>query len=142
MYKPTITSSSSTRGYVSCVIEFLFSLMAQVKIICCKWIHGKPKWLFGVDKGKKSKIIPVNHKTSYEEFVHMVIRAHNVDTEIYDVELSYMYPKKVLLTLPQKTPPIDIGNQRQFNGFLEQVKTYAIHSHSYAHICKLFNGFL
>ncbi|KAL0678831.1 hypothetical protein Bca4012_006812 [Brassica carinata] len=100
--------------------------MAQVKIICCKWIHGKPKWLFGVDKGKKSKIIPVNHKTSYEEFVHMVIRAHNVDTEIYDVELSYMYPKKVLLTLPQKTPPIDIGNQRQFNGFLEQAHVVKI----------------
>ena len=70
----------------------------------------------------------MNHKTSYKNFVHMVIRAHNVDMEIYDVELNYMYPKKVLLTLPQNTPPIDIGNQRQFNGFLEQVKTNAIHN--------------
>ncbi|KAF3526709.1 hypothetical protein F2Q69_00048107 [Brassica cretica] len=97
--------------------------MGQLTLTCGKWIYQETRWLFGVDKKKESKVIEVNDRICYEDFVQMVIREYKVDTQNYKVELSYMYPKKVLLTLPQNTPPIDIGNQRQFSGFLEQLKT-------------------
>ena len=89
--------------------------------------HGtsKNKWVFGVDKGT-SKAIAIDEKTSYDDFVHMVIKEYKVKEQIYDVKLSYMFPKKVLLTLTQNTPPVDIKNQRQFTGFLEQLKTEAM----------------
>ncbi|CAH8337598.1 unnamed protein product [Eruca vesicaria subsp. sativa] len=76
--------------------------MAQIKIVCGHCIFDKNKWLFGVEKGTKK---------------------YKVNEQIYDVELSYMYSKKVLVTLPQNTPPVEINNQRQFTGFLEQLKT-------------------
>ena len=48
--------------------------MAQIKIVCGHWIFGKNKWLFGVDKGMRSKAIAIEDKTSYDDFVHMVIK--------------------------------------------------------------------
>lgn len=63
--------------------------MAQIKIVCGQWIFGKNKWLFGVDKGTRSKAIAVDDKTSYDDFVHMVTKEYKVNEQIYDVELSY-----------------------------------------------------
>ncbi|KAF2549524.1 hypothetical protein F2Q70_00020230 [Brassica cretica] len=74
----------------------------------------------------RSEALDVDDNTSYDDFVNMVIKEYKVNEQIYDVELSYMFPKKVLLTLPQNTPPVDINNQRQFTGFLEQLKTEAM----------------
>lgn len=75
-----------------------------------------------VDHKKGSKILAADNKLPLEDFVHMVVEDYKVDDRVYEVELSYMFPKKVLLTLPQNTPPVKIETCRQFHGFLVQVK--------------------
>ncbi|CAA7013287.1 unnamed protein product [Microthlaspi erraticum] len=56
----------------------------------------------------------------------MVITEYNIDKQLYKVDLSYMFPKKVLLTLPKNTPPVDVGTSRHFQGYLEQLNTDAV----------------
>ncbi|CAA7016063.1 unnamed protein product [Microthlaspi erraticum] len=85
------------------------------------------RWIFFVDDKRGSKIIAANDRTSYEDFVGMVIEDYKVDFRIYDVQLSYMFSKKILLTLPKSTPPVRVTSCRQLHGFLEQGKDKPLH---------------
>ncbi|KAL1224311.1 Protein FAR1-RELATED SEQUENCE 6 [Cardamine amara subsp. amara] len=96
--------------------------MEQVVLVCGKWKFERNKWLFVVDVKRGSRMLAVVDSMRYENFIEMVFEDYELDKRIYDVQLSYMFPKKIMQKLPQDTPPVYVSNSRQFQVFLGQSK--------------------
>lgn len=97
--------------------------MDQIILVCGKWIFEKNRWKFHVDQERGSRVMAANDGSTYEDFIRMVIEDYKVEWRFYDVELSYMVPKKMLAKLPQNTPPVIIDCSRQYENFQQLVKS-------------------
>ncbi|KAL1213816.1 hypothetical protein V5N11_009993 [Cardamine amara subsp. amara] len=96
--------------------------MEEIIIVCGKWRFEKCRWLFVVDAKRGSRILEADDSLNYENFIGMVFEDYGLDNRVYDVELSYMFPKKIMQKLPQDTPLVYVENYRQFKTFLGQSK--------------------
>ncbi|CAD5318413.1 unnamed protein product [Arabidopsis thaliana] len=61
-----------------------------------------------------------NSQTSYDDFIQMVYEDYNIEKSVFEVILSYKISKSK--QLPADTPPVLIGNNRQFQSYLGQTK--------------------
>lgn len=87
----------------------------------------KNRWVFIVDNNKRgSRMLRADNNTRYEDFIEMVYEDYALDQRYFEVELSYMFPKKILEKLPQDTPPVYVVNCRQFQVFLEQAQSEVV----------------
>ncbi|KAL1195102.1 hypothetical protein V5N11_008864 [Cardamine amara subsp. amara] len=96
--------------------------MEQIILVCGKWRFEKCRWLFVVDAKRGSRILEADDSPNYENFIGMVFEDYGLDNRVYDVVLSYMFPKKIMQKLPQDTPPVYVENCRQLKTFLGQSK--------------------
>lgn len=113
---------TAQRRFEATYSEYKLKIMEQVVLVCGKWMFDKSRWLFVVDNNRGCRILQGNSKTRYVDFIRMVYEDYGLDKRVWDVELSYMLPKKVSQKLPPDTPPVIIGNCRQFQTFLGQSK--------------------
>ena len=67
-------------------------------------------------------MLAAGDSTGYENFIGMVFEDYELDKRVFDIQLSYMFAKKLLQKLPQDTPPVYVSNSRQFQVFLGQSK--------------------
>ncbi|KAG7594011.1 Transposase MuDR plant [Arabidopsis thaliana x Arabidopsis arenosa] len=95
--------------------------MEQIILVCGKWIYDK-RWLLIVNNKRGSWMLAAGDRTRYEDFIEMVYEDYGLDQRFSDVQLSYMFPKKILQKLPLDTPPVCVGNCRQLQSFLGQAK--------------------
>lgn len=97
--------------------------LEQIILVRGKWIYEKHRWFFVVDSKRGSRILKANGHTRFDDFIDMVYDDYGLDKQMCDVKLSYMFPKKILLKLPQDTPPVFVENGSQFQSFLGQLKS-------------------
>lgn len=97
--------------------------MMDVIVVCGQWLFEKDKWMFHVDSRRGSKVIPVNDDTNLEDMINMVYEDYDLDRGHVNLELSYMLSRKSLMKLTHDTPPVKIGNFRQFQGFIRLRKS-------------------
>ncbi|EOA11958.1 hypothetical protein CARUB_v10012767mg [Capsella rubella] len=91
--------------------------MKQVILVCGNWFFDNNKWLFAVDNKRGSRILEYNCQTSYDDCIGVVCEDYGLDNRLFDVVLSYKISKMLSQNLPGDTPPVIIGNSRQFNVF-------------------------
>ncbi|KAH0883004.1 hypothetical protein HID58_059100 [Brassica napus] len=97
--------------------------MMDVIVVCGQWLFENDKWMFHVDSRRGSKVIPVNDDTNLEDMINMVYEDYDLDRGHVNLELSYMLSRKSLMKLTHDTPPVKIGNFRQFQGFIRLRKS-------------------
>ncbi|XP_018435571.1 uncharacterized protein LOC130505574 [Raphanus sativus] len=96
--------------------------MERLIIVSGKWKVEKNKWLFEVDNHRGSIIGSANEDTRFEDFVKNIFEDYEVDFAENDLELRYLFPKQNLHNQSINTPPVKIGNDRQFHSFLDLCK--------------------
>ncbi|XP_056845553.1 uncharacterized protein LOC130496907 [Raphanus sativus] len=92
--------------------------MEHIVLVCGKWKVEKTRWLFEVDNERGSILVAANENTRFEDFVEIIFEDYEVDFADYDLELRYVLPKRNLQKQSIDTPPVKIGNDRQFHAFL------------------------
>ena len=92
--------------------------MEHIILVSGKWKVQKTKWLFEVDNERGSILVAVNEDTRLEDFVKIILEDYGVDFAENDVELRYLLPKQNQHKQSIDTPPVKIGNDRQFYAFL------------------------
>ncbi|KAG7603880.1 hypothetical protein ISN45_At05g029440 [Arabidopsis thaliana x Arabidopsis arenosa] len=73
---------------------------------------------------KGCRVLEGNSQTSYDDFIQMVYEDYNVEKSVFEVILSYKISKSK--QLPADTPPVLIGNNRQFQSYLGQTKNATV----------------
>ena len=91
--------------------------MEHIILVYGKWKVEKTKWLFGVDNERGSILVAANEDTRFEDFVKIIFEDYEVDSGENDLELRYVLPKRNLQKQSIDTPPVKIGNDRQFHAF-------------------------
>ncbi|KAF3609121.1 hypothetical protein DY000_02045845 [Brassica cretica] len=71
-----------------------------------------------VDNERGSILVAANEDTRLEDFVKITLEDYGVDFAENDVELRYLLPKQNQHKQSIDTPPVKIGNDRQFYAFL------------------------
>ncbi|CAN7032386.1 unnamed protein product, partial [Brassica oleracea var. botrytis] len=74
--------------------------------------------LFEVDNERGSILVAANEDTRFEDFVKIILEDYGVDFAENDLDLRYVLPKRNLQKQSNDTPPVKIGNDRQFHAFL------------------------
>ncbi|CAF1839745.1 unnamed protein product, partial [Brassica napus] len=92
--------------------------MDHMILVSGKWKVEETKWLFEVDNDRGSIIVAANEDTRFEDFVKIIFEDYGVDFAENDLELRYLFPKQNLHNQSINTPPVKIGNDRQFHAFL------------------------
>lgn len=90
----------------------------HIILVYGKWNVEKTKLLFEVDNEWCSILVAANEDTWSEDFVKIILEDYGVDFAENDLELRYLLPKRNLHKQSINTPPVKIGNNRQFHAFL------------------------
>ncbi|XP_013617228.1 PREDICTED: uncharacterized protein LOC106323688 [Brassica oleracea var. oleracea] len=94
----------------SCVHHFLVNQLA---------IESSHEMWSLIDYNERGNILVVaNEDTRFEDFVKIILEDYGVDFAENDLDLRYVLPKRNLQKQNNDTPPVKIGNDRQFHAFL------------------------
>ncbi|XP_018462760.1 uncharacterized protein LOC108833862 [Raphanus sativus] len=92
--------------------------MENMILVSGKWKVEKSKWLFEVDNDRGSIPVAGNEDTRFEDFVKTIFEDYGIDSAENDLELRYLFPRQNLHNKSINTPPVRVGNDRQFHAFL------------------------
>lgn len=99
--------------------------MERLIIVSGKWKVEKNKWLFEVDNHRGSIIGSANEDTRFEDFVKNIFEDYEVDFAENDLELRYLFLKQNLHNQNVNTPPVKVGNDRQFYSWVTMCGIYS-----------------
>ncbi|XP_024006803.1 uncharacterized protein LOC112083367 [Eutrema salsugineum] len=102
------------------------SCMVEIFLVCGKWEFAKTRYLFLVDKSKGCRVVAVDREIEYGDFRQVVYEDLGLDQRRYDIQFSYMLSKRSNDKLPKDTPPVFVGNPRQFAVFLRHFENETI----------------
>ena len=94
--------------------------MDPVIIVSGNWIK-KNIYVFNSDS-RGCRVLHLDDKPIHEEFAKSVLDDYGFNELRHQIQLSYMFSNKALKIMVHDTPPVNVSNTRQLQGFLSLKK--------------------
>ena len=94
--------------------------MDPVIIVSGNWIK-KNIYVFNSDS-RGCRVLHLDDKPIHEEFAKSVLDDYGFNELRHQIQLSYMFSNKALKPMAHDTPPVNVSNTRQLQGFVSLKK--------------------